>query len=391
MFSFPNFIRRTPPDRLRGYLVERLQTDPGIDWSADKREVQTALVSFVQALPQRQAEQVFADFEQVHQLCDEFGQRALRTMVVEDLEAFDALDGNEARGLNVLVKDPSGFRHALSIAYSERLYHGRNWSRYYVSNPEQPSDEPGALAAFEAELKDLFTEIDGSGRKIMVERFERPGEAAPTIMYSIFVESPPQSMIEFDETGPQRTTRRPVIEAVICYNPNEAAIDIVAKGGRPARDRIGDAFVHHFLGAEAELLPVSQRTFDLDRLREPMIFDTEPEDGIKDVRVTALRLRDLTDMASRITVETTDTVKGLHALAEGWFGDANPLRHDHWRIEHARLQIMFQPDRDGGRDKRVTIELRRPNGSNLKEQIRRHDLISSKYLARWGLIDASQA
>ena len=183
----------------------------------------------------------------------------------------------------------------------------------------------------------------------------------------------------------------PVIEAVVCYDPGEGTIDIVAKGGRGARDRIGDAFVHHLLGSEAELLPVSPRTFDLERFRRPIVFVTDPEDGIKDVRVTALRLRNLTDPSSRITVESTDPVKGLHALTEAWFGDVNPLRRETWRVEQAKLQILFHPDRDGGRDKRVTIELRAPNGSNLKEHIRRHELLSSKYLARWGLIHAVQA
>ena len=138
-------------------------------------------------------------------------------------------------------------------------------------------------------------------------------------------------------------------------------------------------------------MPVLMRTFDLDRLRQPIIFATDPQDGIKSIGVTALRLRDLTDMASRITVESTDTAKGLYALAEGWFGDANPLRRDHWRIEQAKLLIVFQADRDGGRDQRITIDLRWPNGSNLKEHVPRHELISSKYLARWGLINAGQA
>ncbi len=392
MFSFPTFIRKTPFDSLRAYLAERHRSViEDINWGGDKREIQAAVLSFVQQLPRDGREVVYADFEQVDQLCDEVGQRALRTMVLDDIDAFDALEGNEARGLSVLQRYPSGFKHALSIAYSERLHHGRSWSRYYVSQPGQPADAGATMADFEVELKDLFAEIDGSGRKIMVEDFERPGEGGASLMYSIFVEAPPQSIIEFDETGPQRTTRRPVVEAVICYAPTEGTLDIVAKGGKRARDRIGDAFVHHLLGADAELLPVSPRTFDLDRLRRPIIFATDSEDGIKDVRVTALRLRDLTGMASRITVESTDTAKGIHALAEGWFGDANPLRRESWYVEQARLQFLFQPERNGGRDKRITIELRAPNGSNLKEHIRRHELISSKYLARWGLIHAGQA
>lgn len=229
MFSLPHFIRRTPSGQLRSYFKNQHQIDPELDWDSDKRELHAALLSFVQQLPRREGEQVYADFEQVDQLCDEVGQRALRAMVLDGLAEFDELDGNEARGLSMLVGNPSGFRHALSLAYSERLHHGRSWGRYYVSRPGQPSEEQTAMSAFEAELRDLFVEFDGSGRKIMIECFERPGQTAPSLIYSIFVESLPQSIIEFDDIGPQRTTRRPVIEAVVCYNPSEGTID----RGRP--------------------------------------------------------------------------------------------------------------------------------------------------------------
>ena len=97
MFSFPNFVRRTPPERLRMYFVDRHKVNPQIDWSGS-RLAQSALIGFVQQMPERQAEQIYADFEQVGQLCDDVGQRALRSMVLNDLDAFDALDGDEARG-----------------------------------------------------------------------------------------------------------------------------------------------------------------------------------------------------------------------------------------------------------------------------------------------------
>jgi hypothetical protein len=391
MFSFHNFIRRTPLGSLRSYLANRHRAEADeIDWDGELRDIQAEILSAIEQLPQQQNEQVHADFEEVCQLCDDFGQRALRTMLVGDLNAFDALDGAEARGLSVLLSDAAAFRHALSIAYSERLYHGRSWSRYYVSQPGQVSFAQNAVYAFEAELKDLFVRSDGSGSQIMIDSFERPGGNAPCVMVSIFVETLPQSMMEFSEKVPQRTTRRPVIEAALSYSPTEGTIDIVAKGGRPLRDEIGEAFVHHFLGAHTELLPVSPRTFDLDRLRHPMEFATDPEDGIKDVSVTALRLRDLTDPGSRVAVETASGGQGIHALADRWFGEANPLRRGNFRIEHAKLQIMFHADREGRRDKRVTIELRAPNGSNLKEHMRRHDIIASKYLTRWGLVNADQ-
>jgi hypothetical protein len=391
VFSLPRLVRALPPETLQAYLRGRREIEiPDLDWEADKRHLSAEVVSFVQRLPRQQQEQILTDLEQVGQLCDNAGQKALRTMLLGDTAAFDRLDGNEARALYVLTTNPDVFRHALSVAYSERLYHGRSWSRYGLSQSEQPSSDPDASKAFEAELKELFINLDGSGRRVTVETFERPGDSAPSVMYSIFVESLPQSMVEFSEDGPQQTIRRPAIEAVVCYDLANSTLDIVAAGGKLVRQAIGEAFIEHFLSTEVELLPVSPRTFDLERFRRPMAFPTDPEDGVKDVSVTGLRLRDLTSASSRITIESSESTNGLHAQAEHWFGDANPLTRENWSIEHAKLQIVFHPERDGTRGKRITIELRAPNGSNLKEHVKQHELISSKYLARWGLIGAGQ-
>ena len=391
MFSLRHFIRRASAASLQTYVASRQIPNSAIAWEDDRREWLEPLIEFVEQLPRPLIEHVHADFEEVNQLCDEIGQRALRAMFAGDLEIFDTLDGAEARGLHVLVSDPEGFRHAQSIAYSERLYHGRSWSRYYVSKPTEPASSTEVKAAFVADLRDLFGRADNSAGRISVESFERPTTGVPTYMVSVFVEALPESMIEFSGDVPQRTTRRPVVEAALSYDPSNGIIDIVAKGGKAVRDEIGEAFVHHLLGSETELLPVSARTFDLERLRRPLPFSTDPEDGIKDVSLTALRLRDLADPSSRIALETAPGGDGLHALAQRWFGDGNPLVRDTWRIEQARLVIQFHPGTGVGRPKRVTVELRAPNGSNLKEQIRRHEIISSKYLARWHLVDAERS
>jgi hypothetical protein len=55
-----------------------------------------------------------------------------------------------------------------------------------------------------------------------------------------------------------------------------------------------------------------------------------------------------------------------------------------WRIVQATLRIVFHPEPDGGREKIVNVNLRMPNGSDLRKTFR-HRLVSEKYLVRWGL------
>ena len=390
-FSLPSFIKKTPASSLRCYFEQRgLLLDADLDWSGDKRMLDAALLKDVQSLAPEQREAVYINFEDVQQLGDDAGQSALRTWVV-DVETFDQLDGAEAKGLFVLAANPKGFAHALSMAYAARQYHGRMWGGYYVSQPSVPSGTTEALAVFEAELRSIFADRDGSGRKLKVERFERPGTAEPIFQYSIFVESTPQSGLEFIDDQPCRTTRRPVIEATLAYDPADGTIDIVARGSKRVRELVGEAFCETLLGADVELLPVSQREFDLDRLRAPGELAFDPADGIRAVSVATLRLRDLTDTTGRVTLDATNGPKSLYDKSQDWFGDANPLQSPNWTVEQAKLQILFHPDRPGHKDKKVSIELRVPNGSNIKEQIRHHDVIASKYLARWGLLRANQS
>ena len=385
-FSLPSVVKRTPAASLRGYFAERdLLGDIDCMWDGDKHQLDSVVLGALHDLASERRETVFADFEEVQQLCDWAGQRALRD-VVADTAHFDQLDGPEARALFVLLGDPRGFAHALSLAYAARQYHGRAWSGYFVSRPEPPSDDHDALEQFEAELRGIFLGDDASGRRMVVERFERPSAGGPVYQFCIFVEAPPQTGLEFVAGQPRRMTRKPVIEAMLSYNPTAGTLDIVAQGGKPVREEVGEAFATALLAPDVELLPAGKRAFNLERLREPIAFAFDPADGIRQVVVAMLRLRDLTTPTGRLTLDATDGPTDIHAAAQGWFGDANPLRSARWAVEQVKLQILFRPDRPGHRDKKVSIELRAPNGSNLKEQVRHHDLISSKYLAQWGLV-----
>ena len=146
------------------------------------------------------------------------------------------------------------------------------------------------------------------------------------------------------------------------------------------------------MDSETALTPVSRRDFDLDRLKRPAAFPTDPVDGVKSVKVTLLRLRNTTGGFDRVTIETDDAEHGdIHARSACWFGDSDLLRRPDWHVTQAKLKIAFYPEAKGKRAKTINVELRAPNGSNLRDQTRRHQIVSEKYLARWGLIKKAMA
>jgi hypothetical protein len=96
------------------------------------------------------------------------------------------------------------------------------------------------------------------------------------------------------------------------------------------------------LGSGTTLTPVAQRDFDLNRLKRPAAFSTDPVDGIKSVEVTLLRLRNATSQFGYATVEINGTERGdIHAKSALWFGDSDPLRLPYWRVTQAKLKIAL--------------------------------------------------
>jgi hypothetical protein len=354
----------------------------------------------IDSLPERAREQVFEDFEHADQLSNEIGQRALQSLIEQDealLRRFHSCHGSEARGLFVLLAHEEAFDHALATAYAERMRHGRSWSGFCLLAPLAPSKNPSDIALLEGDLSALFHQFDGSGRKLKIDCFERrtcdlKGAAlAQVIHYSVYVEGLPECSFEFDREEPKRGTRRPVIEAAICFEPVSCLLDVMSKGGGQMRAEIARSFAIRLLGSEQEPRLVRRRDFDLDRLRRETLFPTDPIDGIKSVAVTLLRLSNIA-RGFGLTIDfDQDEQTDIYAASARSFGDSDPLRRPEWRVTQANLRINFHPEGKGKRAKTINVELRAPNGSNLRDQTRRHQIVSEKYLARWGLIKSAMA
>jgi hypothetical protein len=394
-FSLPRFLRHIRPLDLQDYFVQR---DIGFlecpDWNASPMKFLTCLQAAIDSLPDAQRDRVLDDFERVDQLSDDIGQSALSAVIEADAELlrrFQGRDGAQARGLLVLLANDDIIDYALATACAERMRSGRSWSGYQVLESATPSDDPAAVALLESDLQALFRDLDGSGRKLKIDMFERRTCSvcgAPTsrvIHYTVYVEGLREISVEFERDEPKRRSRRPVVEAAICFEPATGSLDIMSKGGKDTRRSIARSFATRLMGSDQELQPVYRRDFDLDRLKRPIPFPSDPADGIKSVTITQVRLSHLGGRFDRITIET-DGDTDIHAASARWFGDGDPLQRFDWRITQASLRISFHSEAKGKREKAINVELRAPNGSNLKDQTQRHQLVSKKYLQRWGLV-----
>src|SRR5207248_1950278 len=151
--------------------------------------------------------------------------------------------------------------------------------------------------------------FDGSGRRVWIDHFDRPGTGAfgsPSdrlVQYTIYVEKLPESSLEFAEDRPARRTLRAAREAALCLDYGSGILDVLSEGGKEMREKIAHAFARLALGEEARLKPVDRRDFQLDRLKRPIPFSTDPVDGIKSVTVTKLGLATVYGGYGRVTIE----------------------------------------------------------------------------------------
>jgi hypothetical protein len=399
-FSLPRFLRHIGPSDLKVYFQQRdVRFPERLDWNAVPPKLLAILKAAIEALPDVQRERVLDDFERVDQLTDDIGQCSLLALAEPDgalLRQFRNCQGHQARGLLVLLANEEAFDHALATAYAERMRVGRSWSGYQVSESARPSTNSADIELLKDDLRALFWDLDGSGRKLKIDVFERRtcslrgGPTARVIHYTVYVEGLPESSVEFERDEPKRRTRRPVVQAAICFEPETGILDIMSKGGKDTREGIARSFANRLMGSDEELQPVRRRDFELDRLKTAMPFPTDPADGIKSVTVTLLRLSRIAGRFARVTIETDEST-AIHATSARWFGDGDPLQRSEWRVTQAKLRIVFHPEANGKREKAINVELRAPNGSNLKDQTQRHQIVSEKYLLLWGLVRGQMA
>jgi hypothetical protein len=395
-FSLLRFLRRVPAESLKTYFDERrFDQTKEIDWDEKPPVLVQQVRTVIDNLEEQHRHRIFDDFERVSLLADDIGQLAIRSALADApdlLDTISEMDSHEGRALLALLRRPEAFEHALSVAYAERLQYGRSWNRFSVRESRSPDHSAAARDVLSKEISRLFEAFDGSGRRVSIDIFERamPGSlgspADRFFQYTIYVEKLPESSLEFDKNGPARRTFRPAREAALCLDCGAGILDVLSDGGKLLRDKIACAFARIVLVDEAGLQPVRRRDFHLDRLKRPIGFPTDPRDRIVNVAVTQLGLAALDSKFGRVTIDVgRSTDESIYSASQRWFGDAEPIGRLDWRVVQAKIRIVFDPEEAGRRKKVVTAELRVPNSSNLKNQSWRHQLVSEKYIERWGL------
>lgn len=381
------------PQSLRAFL-EQVGCAPGqdFDWEVPGTRLAEKLGAHVSTLSEEERAALFAALERVERLGDEIGLRCLLDSAAHReplLKLFGELPGPLERALHMIVADPALFERAELMRYVEAHRMGRIWNGYLAPAGLAPADDEERKDALKEALREHFLRRDGSGRVVVVDVFERlcsRGKQQHSLLQvMVYLEGPPESTLAFEGDDLKRLTHRPAVEVAWTYSPETGVLEVLAKGGRQQRTTLAKLFLQHLLGCADDVAPIPLRMFELDSLRRPRDFPTDPEDGIASVSIRKLRLRPLDDVGF-VTLEGPGQAdRTLHELSRSWFGQHDPLRSG-FRVVQARLTIEFLPRPGHRRGKLLHIDITVPNGSTLKDRIDAERLISEKYVERWGLL-----
>ncbi|MDF2235760.1 hypothetical protein P2H44_24670 [Albimonas sp. CAU 1670] len=402
-----SFIKQTPWPKIVA-LMEACAVDASgiaaIDPDAKPEErARQALVALADA-GQGARDEFLAIIDQVEQLNDDFGRRALRSVALSacmDAETFDAIESLRAAAIDVYLSDRRCFDRALASHYADRYRQGRSYSGYAFGGAADVELRPGeeAKVRFEEETRRIFSEHDAFAR-IHFDWFEREiidpasGESHVCMQAAVFVEQPPRAETAFDDDGEIVTrSHRAVVEGAIVFDAAARQIEVVAKGGRPLQEKIARAFSETMLASDAPIEPVRARRLELQRLASGRPLALKPEDGVQSAEVERVTLINPTSsMSVTLAMRAGPTDDGsLRDRSSDAFEAHSPMGRIGWRVVAASIRVIFEPEQPGRRPKAVLVSLSAPNRSNLRDHTQRHQFIAGTLMERWGLYDPSDA
>ncbi|MGN7614178.1 hypothetical protein ACQZV8_19085 [Magnetococcales bacterium HHB-1] len=387
MLAVARVIRRTPIQRIQRYFEKsHLEIKEMIDWSRPPTAIAKRLQHALNYQFPREAQaRINADFERVNELTDEIGQNAIQNSV-RNFERLRTLENEYERALWTLMNEPQSFRRAEEIRYADHNRMGRMWSGFVAPKNLEISQKSEHHRQFEEAIKIFFRSENAK-----VEIFERTrpckeNKISKLIQVVVYRDGLPSSFLEFLQDGKlTQKKRRPVYEVMFTYDPILGVIEVVSPGVKH-RASLARLFAKHLLQKLILGQRISLRQYDLSRLIHPIQFSTDPQDGIRSVRVMDLGVTHEKLHGIEIGVKTKAT--SPHSVHEGrqeLMLDAQSLSGE-FSVIRATLSVKFQPDRESQRGKSFAVKLSSPNGCSLKGKTKKERIICDKYLPRWGLV-----
>ena len=393
MASLNTFIRKSPPERLRRFLVARdVHAGGDFDWSCDGPggAFVKAIEALLAGLPDAQQDAVKAELELLAELASDDDSGVAHVCAGEGID-LEGCEGAEDVLLMLATQFDRKMIDRVQVQASYlRKSGGRQWARFQFHDDGKPwvLDQKSAQDSFlNAIVKILKLP---KHRKRDADWFHTIRTDPATdwktklTQATIYVEDHATSELAFGKTNLERHTRQKVLEVGVVCDPKERIVEICAKGGHKIRDECLQAFSNHFAPQSKPPVQVPRRNVRLEVLSKAPELLTVPADGIERVEVSSLSFRS-TDGAF-LMAEKRGEDETLYQFLQRRFGAASPLQAGGWNIVATTLRI-FKARRDGKKGHVLTVTLRMPNTTSVPNKTEAERAFVFDLLERWELLD----
>lgn len=383
-------LSRSPVGLLQAYFDQQaLEVGDLLGLSERKRHHK--FLELCQEWPDAKRSDVLSDLERIDALATHDTTCAMLEALRPDQHKVLLEQPNEyARALWVFLQGDAVFDRAEDIAFAmEYRNKTRKWDAFLVPKVAEIHTTDAVREEIEDKVSTYFRQRDGSGSTVLAEIFPRVSAAPDSqgqqlIQMTLYVENLPRTSVEFEGKQIQRKSRRHADEAAVVYCQETGALEVVGRD-KLSREMLAKVFCQHVLGCDLTNERFKIRRFNLNRLKEPIHFPVQPEDGIIEVRPTLLELRTHDDGLRMEFKCSPRQNHDLHSLMDQHMGHGNPARNGTW-VSGAALSVKMMGSK-GRRQQSLTVRLK-PDGCNLNDQNDAHRLLLGKYLEQWGLMES---
>ena len=417
-YELKKFLRHVSIGILKDYFAW-IDWDPGVQW--EELSNIDPLFHAIRGAPENIRARIDQDFQLVNDMATEGGVKAL---IDEGRQA--------ARGgldLGEELKDIAGLENKVLRVYLDHPAEGEPFSLFDVARGFNRADNlptrswrkrSGVPAVEHAKsmgdeiakkldesrvrladaLQSYYRIKEGRGYGCEVHHFERDDK----LYWFAYVRDYDRVSLEWIDDGVHPRESKPLFEVIFVHSNEDRYLDIYVKGDSKTVEDLQTLWARSVLGTEDLGTPPERGVeYELNVLKTKRHFKFRQEDGITDVRISALRLSRIGDKRNRrirLEANTRGDRDAVFDLMEQVFKSPADMAKDQeaYRLDkrlaldlvnitQAEFKFVFVADTRTGK-KTVPARVSHPDSCSLKHEPKEE--IARKYLREWK-IDVSQS
>jgi len=367
-FNIRQFFRRAPRLYLRRHFEER-GAPLNLDWSQVKPRNVQVLVEAFEGLPEEIQARMQDEFVEIATLATPAGKvQILDEAIFHDKQQrvaseFETLNGIFECAYWTFFQHPDCWQGAVRFAESDGKRR-RSWRTRANMPPLGRAAASTDGRALAAAITELFRQKEARGEHCVVEQYRRGDKE----YYFAYAQDHRQISLEYAGGCMTNRPHRPAFEIIFIHDDKRRTLRIWHQGRKERVQDLQVAFAWAVLRCVIPARsPPDLRVYDLSGFLDPdFIFQPSLQLGIKHVVVREMDVRVAGPSGFKLDIklDALTPTHVLHCLLGSLLQNVRPTLA---QVTRVRLQVEFEPNRDGDRLEPRTFDLRVPNACTLQD------------------------